>query len=521
MSSAAIDAAANLKAIKPVSELWKRHLRFLGLTMAAIILLFWRDGLAMVDTWWNVSTYNHCLLILPIIIWLVQQRREELAKITPAIWAPGLLWIAAASFGWMLGEAAGVSFARQLGLVMMLQGVVMTLLGPKVVRGLIFPLFYSFFLVPFGEEFVPFLQTVTAKMSMVYLGWANISAFIDGIFISTPSGYFEVAEACSGIEFLIAMIAFGALVSNICFRSWSRRILFMIAALVLPVVANGIRAFGTIYIAHHTSTDFAAGFDHIVYGWFFFAFILILLMAIGWPFFDRKIDQQMIDGDAIEHKDFLLSRSGRAKLQPVAAIIAMAVIVVAPVLWTSALAAQSSPVPDKIALPEVDGWERVDYRPRYDWQPRFDGASHQLLGRYRNIANAAEVDLAIAVYDRQEDDREIVGYGQGGFDPGTSWSWTRNLPAPPSGSALQITAPGPVIRDVQSYYRVNGKLTGSASVVKLETLKSRLLGVNQQAVAVLISAEKVDEAGPGRVMDDFRHALGPIDKLADEMAGLR
>ena len=498
------------------SALWAKHLRLFYLAAAAIIILFWRDGLAMFDAWWNVSTYNHCLLILPVIIWLVQQRREELAKITPAIWTPGLLWIGAASTGWLLGEAAGVSFARQLGLVMMLQGAVMTLLGAKVSRGLIFPLFYSFFLVPFGEEFVPFLQTVTAKMSMVFLGWVNIPAFIDGIFISTPTGYFEVAEACSGVEFLIAMIAYCALVSNICFRSWRRRALFMIAAVAVPIVANGIRAFGTIYIAHHTSTDFAAGFDHIIYGWFFFAFILVLLMAMGWPFFDRKIDERMIDGDAIEQ-----SRFRQTKLQPGAAMIAMAVVVAAPVLWTYALASQSSAIPDKIALPAVAGWERVDYRPQYDWQPRFDGANHQLLGRYRNRTNGAAVDLAIAVYDRQADDREIVGYGQGAFDPRTQWSWTRNLPNPPSGNGMQITAPGPVVRDVQSFYRVGGILTGSGSAVKLATMKSRLLGGNQQAVAVLISAEKIDEAGPQQSMAAFRNALGPIDKLADEMAGLR
>ncbi|QTD56445.1 exosortase A [Parasphingorhabdus cellanae] len=517
MNSAAIDQPAQGAPHISDATVWMRHLRLLTLAVAVILLLFSRNAMAMVDAWWNVSTYNHCLLITPILFWLVQQRREELAKITPKIWTPGLLWIGVAAFGWLLGEAAGVSFARQLGLVMMLQGAVITLLGLAVTRGLIFPLFYSLFLVPFGEEFVPFLQMITAKMSMVFLGWANIPAFIDGVFISTPTGYFEVAEACSGIKFLIAMIAYGALVSNLCFQSWQRRTLFMIAAVMVPILANGIRAFGTIYIAHHTTTDFASGFDHIFYGWFFFAFVLALVMAVGWPFFDRKIDEPMIDGETIDRN----SHRGSPKLTPVMAMAAMAAIVSAPLLWTSVLAAQNSPLPDKIALPAVDGWERVDYRPTFDWKPRFDGANHQLLGRYRNLANGAEVDLAIAVYDRQEGGREIVGYGQGAFDPRTDWSWSRNLPEPESGSAIQITAPGPVVRDVQSYYRIGDTLTGSGSAVKLATLKAKLLGGNQQAVAVLISAEKVDEAGPRAAMDAFRKALGPIDKLADEMAGLR
>lgn len=516
MSSAAMDQPLTIEESQPAATLWTKHLRLLGLAVVAIMILFWRDGAAMLDAWWNVSTYNHCLLIVPIIIWLVQQRREELLKITPTIWAPGILWIGAAAAGWLLGEAAGVSFARQLGLVMMLQGAVITLLGGKVMRGLIFPLCYSFFLVPFGEEFVPFLQTITAKMSMVFLAWADIPAFIDGVFISTPTGYFEVAEACSGVKFLIAMVAYGALVTNLCFQSWQRRTLFLIAAVAVPILANGIRAFGTIYIAHHTTTDFATGFDHIFYGWFFFAFVLALVMAIGWPFFDRKIEEPMIDGDAIEK-----TTSSQSKLTPKAALITMAIILVTPVLWISVLAAQSSSVPDKIALPTVAGWERTDYQPLFDWQPRFDGANHQLLGRYRNISTGAEVDLAIAVYDRQEDGREIVGYGQGAFDPRTEWSWSRNLPAPASGKAVQITAPGPVVRDVQSFYRVGNTLTGSGSAVKIETLKTKLLGGNQQAVAVLISAEKIDEAGPTVAIGAFRKALGPIDKLADEMAGLR
>ncbi|WP_108810251.1 exosortase A [Sphingorhabdus sp. Alg231-15] len=516
MNSAAINQQIGEGAEASNDGLWTKHLCQLGLAVAAILIVFWRDGLAMLDAWWNVSTYNHCLLIGPIIFWLVQQRREELVKIAPAIWTPGLFWMGLAAAGWLLGEAAGVSFAKHLGLLMMLQGAVITLLGRRVMRGLIFPLFYSFFLVPFGEEFVPLLQTITAKMSMVFLGWANIPAFIDGVFVSTPTGYFEVAEACSGVKFLIAMIAYGALVSNICFQSWQRRAAFMIAALAVPIIANGIRAFGTIYIAHHTTTDFATGFDHIFYGWFFFAFVLALVMIIGWPFFDRKIDEPMIDGDAIAR-----SRVTGSKLSPSHAMIAMTAMIAAPVLWTAALAAQSSPVPDKIALPKVAGWERVDYRPQFDWQPRFDGANHQLLGRYHHASSGAEVDLAIAVYDRQEDGREIVGYGQGAFDPGTDWSWSRDLTAPASGKAIQITAPGPVVRDVQTFYRIGNILTGSGSAVKLETLKSKLLGGNQQAVTILISAEKIDEAGPAAAMSDFREALGPLDKLADEMAGLR
>src|SRR3546814_12507258 len=62
---------------------------------------------------------------------------------------------------------------------------------------------------------------LTAQLSMLFLGLANVPAHLTGVFISTPTGYFEVAEACSGAKFLIAMTAYAALVSN---RSEERRV---------------------------------------------------------------------------------------------------------------------------------------------------------------------------------------------------------------------------------------------------------------------------------------------------------
>src|SRR3546814_1933731 len=77
---------------------------------------------------------------------------------------------------WLIGDAAGVALARHLGLIVMLQGAVIGVLGPQISRALAFPLFYALFMVPFGEEFVPILQTITAQLSMLFLGWANVPA---------------------------------------------------------------------------------------------------------------------------------------------------------------------------------------------------------------------------------------------------------------------------------------------------------------------------------------------------------
>jgi exosortase A len=494
-------------------SMWHSALTRFSIACATILALFWRDAADMASIWWNSSTFNHCLLIIPILWWLVDQRKSELAKLDPKPWALPLIWIAAAASGWLLGDAAGVALARHLGLVMLLQGSVALLLGRAVTRGLLFPLFYLFFLVPFGEELVPALQTITAEMCMWLLGLTGIPAHIDGIYIATPTALFRVAEACSGVKFLVAMVALGALVSNLCFNSWLRRISFMAACVAIPIIANGLRAFATIYIAHHGSLDFAASFDHVVFGWVFFGIVIALVMAAGWPFFDRAADAQAIRADE------LAKVSGNA-LKPVAALGGVAAIVLLPLGWSTYIANRASPVPPQIHLPEVAGWTRVDYRPLHRWKPHFAEASHTLLGRYRN-ARGQEIDLYVAVYDRQSEGRELIGFGQGAAGGNSDWSWTESCNAPANARCERISAKGRSNREVISFYRVNGKSSGSAAAIKLATLKAKLLGGNQQAVAILVSAEQKGRDNPRPAIDSFLNSIRDIDKLADQMAGLR
>lgn len=491
---------------------WQRSLQYLGAAWAGLLVLFWRDAADMAAIWSNSSTFNHCLLILPILVWLVLQRRELLVELAPQPWWPALLYGAVGAGGWLIGDAAGLAVARQLGLVMMLQGSVATLLGRHVTRGLLFPLFYMLFLVPIGEEAVPALQTLTAKMCMVLLGWTGIPAHIDGIFITTPAGLFRVAEACSGVKFLIAMVAYGVLVANLCFKGWGRRAAFLAACVVVPIIANGLRAFGTIYIAHHQGIEFAASFDHVFYGWIFFGIVIALVMAAGWPFFDKRADAPAFDPATLQSPVFRSTSLSRA-------LAASLLIAAVPLGWSSYVAAKDSPIPARIILPEVAGWQIVPYVPLAKWTPRFDGANHYLFGRYRNAAGQ-EADLFVVLYDRQAEGSELVGYGQGAIDPEGSWSWTADTSAPPNGKAERIKTKG-AAREVVSFYRVNDTTSGSAARIKLATLKARLFNGNQQAVAILISSEQIGDRSPRPAIDAFVKSLGDVDKVADRFAGLR
>jgi exosortase A len=494
---------------------WRIHLAGLGALWAALLLLFHRDVGDVFRLWLKGNTYNHCLLILPLIGWLVWQRLPELRRIAPAAWAPGLLLVAAGAFGWLLGNAGGIDIARHLSLVLMLQGAAIACLGKAAARGLAFPIFYALFLVPFGEELVAPMQTLTAKMAMALLALSHVPATIRGVFISTPAGYFEVAEACSGVKFLIAMAAYAALAANVCFRSSRRRALFVAAAIGFPILANGVRAWATIYVAYLTDKRYAVGFDHVVYGWIFFALVIVLIMAAARPFFDRKANDPWFDPEALQAEG---TAPGSARRLAAVGAAALALAAAGPA-WSAAVQAGSVVEVSGVALPDVPGWTEVPRDKGRPWVPNFSGFDAFRIARYRD-AQGREVDLAMAVYARQEDGRELAGFGQGATRPDGAWAWTADAPPPPGGKSERIFSHG-TIREVASFYRVGNLLTGSRAAVKIETMKTQLLGGPQRAVAILVSAEEPAGAGSARpALDAFLRSLGPVAPLADRAAGL-
>lgn len=468
--------------------------------------------------WWDSSTYNHVLLIPFILGWLIALRGREVLRVSPQGWWPGLVLFGGSGFFWLLGHFAGVSLATQLGVVLMAQASVLTLLGPRASATLLFPIAYMLFLVPAGDELVPTLQTITASITMTLLGWSGVPAHIEGVFITTPAGYFEVAEACSGVKFLIAMIAYGTLVANVCFRSWPRRIAFMALSVTMPILANGVRAWGTIFIAEHRGIEFAAGFDHVFYGWIFFAVVMAIVMALAWRFFDRAIDDRMIDAEAI-NGNALLVRASNFSIGAGRGLAVMAALALTFTGWGIWAGQLQAAVPRQIALRAVVGWQQVDYTPLAPWQPLHTGADHVLLGRYKD-AQGHVVDISFALYAAQGEGREAGGFGQGALPLDSGWAWEKS-PAPlASGHADRLQAAGPTYRVAETFYRSGSLLTGSNTRLKLQNIMDRFLLRKRTTATLILSAE---DQVPGRPAAEqslraFLKATGPVDAWMDRIA---
>lgn len=505
-----------LAAIPPA---WRSACLATALAWLGLIALFLDDWAAMARQWWNSSTYNHILLVPAILAWLVAQRAPQLARLAPQAWWPGLVVAAGAMLVWVLGAFAGATIARELGAVGMLIAAALALNGPRVGAALAFPLAYMLLLVPFGDELVPPLQMVTAAITIALVHASGIAASIDGVFIATPVGLFEVAEACSGVKFLIAMIAFGLLVGNVCFVGWRRRAAFLVVCIVVPILANGVRAWGTIFAAQYVGVEAAAGFDHIVYGWIFFAIVIALVLALAWRFFDRPLDDPGIDADAINASP-LMARLAAMRIALAPALIALAMLALGGQVWARAADSIAAPLPAQIFLPEVPGWTRIDYRPAVWWEPRAAAADHRLLGSYAD-ASGNRVEVFVALYDSQREGKEAGGFGEGALTANTAWAW--QSPGPPAGDARsdRLLALGRVERVALTWYRSGGLLTGSNARLKLANIADRLLLRARPTATLILSAEERPDHPAAAAIAAFRRSAGPVDAWMDRVAGVR
>jgi exosortase A len=497
---------------------WRLPLALLALAWVGNLLLLLPDWADMAGQWWNISTYNHILFVPAILGWLVHERLPHLAPLTPQGWWPALLLAAGAVLLSVLGVFAGISIARQFAAVALIVCAALALLGPRVGSVLAFPLAYAFFLVPFGDELVPALQMITAAITIWLVHLSGVDAVIEGVFIHTPAGLFEVAEACSGVKFLIAMAAFGVLAAGVCFQSWRRRAAFLAVCLTVPVLANGVRAWATVFAAQYVGAQRAAGFDHIVYGWIFFAIVVALVLALSWRFFDRPPGAPPVDAERIAASPGL-ARLEVFRIGSAPALLALLVMLIAGQVWARAAEHLSAPLPDAITLPEVPGWHRVPYTPRADWSPRALGADHRLLGRYAD-AGGHQVDVFVAVYASQGEGRKAGGFGQGALPPGGLWAWQSPAPAMAGSHGERLRARGDVGRLAYTWYRTGGVLTGSNARLRLANMTDRLLVRARPTTMLIVSAEERPGSPPQPAVEAFLRSIGPMDGWMDRIAGV-
>ena len=489
---------------------WRKALAALALLFAWTVFLYRETAVAMVTIWWRSETFTHGFLVLPIVLWLVWRQRKAIAELTPTPNAVVFLLVAGAAFAWLLGDLVAVNSVTQLAFVTLLVLSVPTVLGLQVTRLIIFPLCFLFFSVPVGEFLLPLFMDWTANFTVIALRLTGIPVYREGLQFVIPSGNWSVVEACSGIRYLIASLTVGTLFAYLNYQSAVRRVLFVIVSIIVPVVANWLRAYIIVLLGHFSGNTLAVGVDHLIYGWIFFGFVIMLMFIIG---------ARWAEPDAVTHARIPgvvganVAKNSRLMWISAACFAAMIAWPHA-AIWTIdqresggsvSLSAPAALTPDwalgSASVPE--------------FKPVFKNPSAEVIATYSK--QGRNVGLYLGYYQHQTYVRKLVSsdnvlvetrstnwaeVGRGTYRLKLSGnpvevraSEVRGLPQPGQAGDGRLT--------VWQIYWINGTLTSSDYLAKVYSAVQRLTGRGDNSAAIVVYTSKEQAGGGDAVLESF------------------
>lgn len=503
-------------------QAWRHVIILIGVLLLLLIAFYRETVLSMVATWRDSANFNHCFLIIPIAIFLMWLRRHRLIHLTPAPTALGLLFLVGLVLSWLLSYLASVQVVQQLSLMAMIPMLILSLSGRLAVRAMNFPLAYLLFAVPMGDGLIPFLMDITIWFAVTALRLFNIAVVWEGRFFSVSGGDFEVAEACSGLRYLIAAVPLGCLYAYLNYRSLRRRFLFIALAVVLPILANGLRVFAIAWLFHFGERRLADGVHHALLGWGLFVIIMAVLFWIGWRLREEG-DEQNINTTTERLDNGLSSKSTTYRPWRVVVVTIAALIILAsgPLVarWLQASAAYSASQFILHAPSAPKGWSGPQ-ETNYGWQPQFQGADTLLHRMYTR--DGRQVSLFVAYYRQQRQGKELIHFDNKLYD-GKQWWHVADAPvSSPRTATIAVPIHETYLRDltgtrklVWHWYSLAGRSTGNPYLLKMLEARSFLQRTYHGSAFIAIAADyqiHPDEVRP--VMLEFLLSVAPDLQMA-------
>ena len=479
-----------------------RRLLINALLLILPLLFYWQTAWSMIEIWWRSDTFAHGFIILPISLYLIWEKRKQLSQQPINTNAAGLILLLLCGLFWFLANLVDIAVIQQMMFTAMIPAAVLTLFGWTITRTILFPLCFLFFMVPFGERLIPSLIDFTAFFTIRSIQLTGIPIYWEGNNLSLPSGNWSVVEACSGIRYLIASIALGSLYCYISFQSQLKRTLFFSLFIIVPIMANGLRAFMIVMIGHFSSMKLATGVDHIIYGWVFFGFVMFIMFYIG-SFWADDVATEEETLEATGESDAVESTAPKPPLSPgyrasIPVVLgAVALILIWPLMvYQKDTGSNTVAVSTLPPLPaELGAWQ-LEQQSIADWRPIYSGAAVELKAVYRN--GEQRIGVFLEHYPRQSQDAELINSQNLLVEERSAWAQVEDVRVEvfdvgglEQVKQARLKSNGTNLV-VWSWYHLAGKNTVNDYVGKLYGLYGSLLKGDESATGVILYIEYTD-----------------------------
>lgn len=253
--------------------------------IAGLTLSFWPTWQKLISQWLNNDDFSHGLLIIPICLYLIWERRQSVSGLPLASDWRALPLICFAILLLVVGELGAELFTTRVSLLVFFIGTLWLLYGWPLIKTLAFPLLFLFLMLPlpgFIYRNLTFpLQIISSKWAVSFLHFWGIMAYREGNIIDLGFIQLQIVEACNGLRFILPLFTLGVLFAFWRKRPLLTRLVLVAATVPIAIFANVVRIGGTGILSKIWGPELAEGFFHGFSGWvvFMLSFALFFLLS--------------------------------------------------------------------------------------------------------------------------------------------------------------------------------------------------------------------------------------------------
>lgn len=316
--------------------------RNFAIVAAIVTASFYVTITTLLDQWLKFDeSQSHGLIIVALFVYLFTLQLKQLPPITPNLNWLGITTLTASSIAWLTAASLNIETIEQLLLIPIIITLCWSLLGVHAAAKLTPSIFLLIFAIPIWDYLTPALVDISSYIVMVLIEHSSITALIDGNSIYLPHGRIDIADGCSGLRYFTVATA---LAYYLIITSEARlivKIKLLGLAILLGLVANWLRIYFIIMIAHFTEMQSSLVEDHELFGWVLFFIVCLPLLSLA-----RKLppvrapDSNTNQGQALRAKKTLS--------------LSILALVSGPILYHLITTA--------ISAPRIGNWQQLGYQ---------------------------------------------------------------------------------------------------------------------------------------------------------------
>lgn len=242
-------------------------------------------AVGLVRQWWTDPEYAHAFLVVPFAIGLVWMRREAFRACPRTPRTSGYLVVLVGLGLLALGTLGAEVFLSRVSFMVIVAGAVVFLAGWRHLRIAALPVTLLALAIPLptivSNQITLPLQFVASATAEHALSWTNIPILREGNVLVLPNATLQVAEACSGIRSLFALITVALVVAWTFERRNTVRALIIFSAIPIAVVTNAARVAATAMATYWWGSNIATGPLHEFGGWALFIVSTLAMIGIA------------------------------------------------------------------------------------------------------------------------------------------------------------------------------------------------------------------------------------------------